>query len=90
MVKARPLEAYCLLISNIGYYYKGERIVQSKGRVDPYRPHQTDLTRCEIIILKDKNLQPKGYVRTINYTAGLPKERNFYGNRVTILGNPNS
>ena len=90
MVKAILPEANCLLISNIGYYHYGEGIVQSKEWVDPYHSDQTDLTRCEIITLKDKSLQPKGYIRTINNTPGLPKESNFYGNRVTILGSPYS
>lgn len=90
MVKAILPEANCLLISNIGYYHYGEGIVQSKEWVDAYHSDQTDLTRCEIITFKDKSLQPKGYVRTIKDTTGLPKESNFYGNRVTILGNKNS
>jgi len=86
MVKAILPEANCLLISSTGYYHQGEGIVKSKERVDPYRSDHSDFTRCEIITLKDKSLQPKEYVRTIKNTTGLPKESNFYGNRVTILG----
>jgi len=54
--------------------------------VDEYHSNQPVTTRCVIITLKDKNLQPKEYVRTIKCTTGLPKESNFYGNRVTIVG----
>ena len=89
-VKAILPEANCLLTSNIGYYHYGEGIVQSKEWVDPYHSIQSDLTRCEIITLKDKNLQPKEYVRTIKNTTGLPKESNLYGNRATIIGKLNS
>lgn len=86
MVKAWLPETNCLLTSSTGCCHYGDRAARTKEWVDPYHSEQSVSTRCEIITLKDKSWWPKEYVRTIKCTTGLPKESNFYGNRVTILG----
>lgn len=62
MVKVILPEANCLLIPIVGYYHMGNGVIQSKEWVFAYHSDQTDSTKFEIIILKDKSLQPKGYI----------------------------
>lgn len=85
MVRAILPKAKYPLALNHRHYHYGEGVIQSEDLVISDVSSQVELTRCNLITLKDMSLQPKKYVRTTIATTGLPKRSNSHGNRVFVL-----
>lgn len=85
MVRAILPEAKYPLALNQGPYQYGDGVGHSEELGISDDSSQVELTRCNLITLKDMSLQPKKYIRTTSATTGLPKRSNSQGNRVLIV-----
>jgi group II intron reverse transcriptase/maturase len=85
MVKARLLKVYYPLSSTVGNHHCKDGMITTLDFLNLWKSRRDACTGHITNMFKDKNKQPKEILRIKTITAGLPKESNFYGNRISIV-----